>query len=64
MADLHTVESALAASLRGASAYNAEMQVAPACILWPDRERQWEAVVPALQSLMPELLVLGDYAVR
>ena len=48
--------------MRGAAVFNQEVQVAPACILWPDRDRQWEAVVPLLQVEMPELLVLGNYA--
>jgi predicted HTH transcriptional regulator len=49
-------------AVRGAAIYNPEVQVAPACILWPDRERQWEAVMPVLQAELPELLILGDYA--
>jgi hypothetical protein len=48
-------------ALRSASIFNSEVQVAPACILWPDRERQWEAVVPRLQAEMPELCVLGPW---
>ena len=49
-------------ALRGSAIFNPEVQVAPACILWPDKDRQWEAVVSRLQSEMPELLVLGEYA--
>lgn len=49
-------------AVRGAATYNPEVQVKPACILWPDPERQWEAVVPRLQEALPEMLVLGDYA--
>jgi hypothetical protein len=41
--------------------YNPEMQVAPACILWPDSERQWEGAIETLQERMPELLKLGEY---
>jgi hypothetical protein len=48
-------------AVRGAAVYNPEMQVPPACIIWPDRDRQWEAVVPRLQNDMPELFVLGEY---
>jgi hypothetical protein len=48
--------------LRGSAAFNPEVQVAPACILWPDKDRQWEAVIPRLQSELGELLVLGEYA--
>ena len=46
-------------ALRGASVHNPEVQVAPACVLWPDKDRQWEAVIPVLQGELQELLVLG-----
>lgn len=41
--------------------FNPEVQEAPACILWPDGDRQWEPVIPRLQRELPELLVLGNY---
>lgn len=47
--------------MRDAAVFNPEVQVAPACILWPDRDRQWEAVIPVLQAELPELMILGDY---
>lgn len=49
-------------AVRAAAVYNASVQVAPACILWPDHDRQWEAIIPLLQAELPELMVLGDYA--
>ena len=49
-------------AVRNAAVFNPEVQVAPACILWPDRDRQWEAVLPVLQAELPELMILGDYA--
>lgn len=49
-------------TVRDAAVFNPEVQVAPACILWPDRDRQWEAVIPVLQTELPELMILGDYA--
>lgn len=49
-------------TVRDAAVFNPEVQVAPACILWPDRDRQWEAVIPVLQAELPELMILGDYA--
>ncbi len=52
----------LVTAIRRAGRHNPDVQVAPACILWPDRDRQWEAVIPRLQSELPELLVLGEYA--
>jgi hypothetical protein len=33
-------------TISSAAVYNAETQVAPACILWPDHDRQWQAAVP------------------
>jgi hypothetical protein len=51
----------LTKNLRDASVFNPEVQIAPACILWPDKDRQWEAVIPRLQAELPELLVLGNY---
>ena len=47
--------------IRQAAVYNSDVQVAPACILWPDSDRQWEAVISNLQNELPELFVLGDY---
>lgn len=48
-------------AVRSASVFNAQIQVPPACILWPDKERQWEAIIPRLQEQMPELCILGKY---
>jgi hypothetical protein len=53
---------ALLKAIRSAAVFNPEVQAAPACILWPDRDRHWEAVMPRLQGELPELLILGDYA--
>ena len=52
----------LVKTLRDSAIFNPEVQVTPSCILWPDKDRQWEAVIPRLQSELGELLVLGDYA--
>jgi hypothetical protein len=41
--------------------YNPDMQVAPACILWPDSECQWEGLIETLLTKLPELLILGEY---
>jgi len=57
-----TVDTCLKKAIREASVFNPEVQVAPACILWPDRDRQWEAIISRLRAEMPELLVLGEYA--
>lgn len=52
----------LQGAVRSAATYDPNVQVKPACILWPDPERQWETVVPKLQEALPEMLVLGAYA--
>jgi len=62
MDEPRTVENALIDALCSAGTFNPDVQVAPACILWPDKDRQWRPVVPSLQTRLPELLVLGDYA--
>jgi len=56
-----TVCARLIKSLTGAAVYNPDVQVGPACILWPDRDRQWEAIIPRLQVEVADLFVLGDY---
>ena len=48
-------------SLQASAVFNPKIQVAPACILWPDRDCQWKSIIPRLQSELPELLVLGEY---
>lgn len=55
------IQERLVKAIRSAAVHNPEVQVAPACILWPDKDRQWEAIIPRLQIEMPELLALGDY---
>lgn len=44
-----------------ATIFNPEVRVGPVCILWPDRDRQWEDVIPAPQAELPELMILDDY---
>ena len=44
-----------------ASDYNANDQVAPAAILWPDEERQWLPLADKLREALPQFLTLGDY---
>ena len=50
----------LVKAIRNSSVFNSDVQVAPACILWPDHDRQWEAIIPILQTELPELMILGD----
>lgn len=44
-------------SIRDAAAFNLEVQAAPACILRPDYNRQWEAAIPRLREELPELVI-------
>lgn len=55
-----TLLEAVQASLATASRH-APGEVAPAVILWPDADGQWLPLIPQLRTLMPQLLVLGDY---
>lgn len=55
------VLDAVLASLQAAGSYNRNEQVAPAAILWTDKERQWETLLPALREHLPQLLTLGEY---
>jgi hypothetical protein len=59
-ADSTTLLDALAQALTRASLYNSNDQVAPAAVLWPDKERQWLPLLPALRARLP-LLTLGDH---
>ncbi len=63
MSKIEIMQYSLVDAIRRSSVYNPEVQMAPACILWPDLDRQWEAIIPRLQAELLELLVLGDYAV-
>lgn len=51
-------------TIRGAAIFNPEVQVPPSCVLWPDRDRQWESIIPRIQIELPELFVLGNYEVE
>ncbi len=41
--------------------YNRNDQVAPAVILWPDKDRQWEPLLPKFRERLPHLLTLGAF---
>lgn len=51
----------LTKKIRDAAVFNPDIQEAPACILWPDLDRQWEEIISNLLKELPELLILGDY---
>jgi hypothetical protein len=48
-------------ALRQAENHNSSIMVKPEVILWPDPERQWEEVIPALQEDIPQLLIYGSH---
>ncbi|MEJ7784911.1 MAG: BREX-1 system phosphatase PglZ type B [Solirubrobacteraceae bacterium] len=52
---------ALAFALDRALAYDPNVAAEPVALLWPDRERQWESVVPLLQ-VHRRIVVHGDFA--
>jgi hypothetical protein len=54
-----TILDKLQQVLTGAASHNRNVQVAPAAILWPDKERQWKALVPLLRDVLPQFRVLG-----
>ena len=52
-----SVVSALLSAAKG----NSHTATTAAAVLWPDKERQWLAALPALKRLMPGLCELGEY---
>ncbi|WP_159880752.1 BREX-1 system phosphatase PglZ type B [Aquitalea denitrificans] len=40
---------------------NSHTAASAAAVLWPDKEGQWLAAIPALKKAMPGLCMLGDY---
>jgi hypothetical protein len=56
-----TVLFELLKALNRATAYNPNDQVAPAVVLWTDKDRQWEPLVPRLREELPQFLTLGPY---
>lgn len=56
-----TFLQALVASLQRAGRYNKNDMTPPAVVLWTDKERQWEPLLPQLRAQLP-LLTFGAYA--
>ena len=56
-----TFLDALVEAIETASAYNKQDQMPPAAILWPDKDRQWEALLPLLKDRLP-VFALGTYS--
>jgi len=56
-----TVLFELVRALTRAGEYNAQDQARPDAILWTDKDRQWEPLMPRLREILPALLALGPY---
>ncbi len=54
------VLDALVAQLEEACTYNANAQVPPLALLWPDEAAQWAPVIDQVKERLP-LLILGDF---
>lgn len=52
---------ALIAVLQSAAKGNSHTAESAAAVLWPDKEGQWQAALPALRKLLPGLCTLGEY---
>ena len=44
-----------------AKKFNPALESPPVAVLWTDERREWEGVLPQLQSALPELFALGAY---
>jgi hypothetical protein len=55
-----TFIEALIESINSASRYNRNDQSSPVALLWTDKERLWEPLIPLLRSSLP-LLTFGTY---
>jgi hypothetical protein len=56
-----TILDAVVAAVQTAAEYDKNDQVAPDVVLWTDKAREWEPVLPSLRGRLP-LLTLGSYA--
>jgi len=57
-----TVLNGLVAALDSALQHDGNVVESPVALLWPDKDRQWEPVLPVLRERLPHLLTLGAYA--
>src|SRR5450759_5687853 len=60
MSNQETFLDALTRKIREAGNYNTADQTPPVAIIWPDKDRQWEPLLPLLRDRLP-LLTLGQY---
>lgn len=60
MTEAHTFLDAVVSAIQAAAAYNRNDQVPPAAVMWTDKERQWEPLIPRLRERLP-LVTFGAY---
>jgi len=48
-------------SLHKSAEYDQMSEIAPVCILWPDKSKEWQNIIDILKKEIPELFVLGEY---
>ncbi len=58
---LPSIATSMAEAMLFSAKGNSHAAASPAAVLWPDKERQWQAVLPALKQLVPGLFELGGY---
>jgi len=58
---LSQLSTALINALEATAKGNSQTAAPASVVLWPDKEGQWQAALPALKELMPSLCVLGPY---
>ena len=56
-----TVLEELVDRLERAASHDRNEFVAPAVILWTDKDEQWKPLLPRLRERLPHLLTVGDY---
>ena len=56
-----TLAAMLTGAVQAAANGNSHTATTAAAVLWPDKERQWQAALPMLKQLLPELFALGPY---
>ena len=57
-----TILEVIRAKLAARASVTDGLEEPPLCVLWPDRDRQWEPALPRLLEDIPELIALGAYA--
>ena len=62
ISESNTFLEAVVEALKRAAAHNKNDQVAPAAVLWTDKEQQWEPLLSILRALNVPVLTLGSFS--